>query len=168
VIRKQQGLQANATAHMMAPSKRTRTRWHKAHAPRASAAATSVRESRNTASRRARLSKPASAIARCSGEARNGWLRRAEETLLLPLPCSPSSSRSTGCHRHLWKDEADSRNAGRVGHEAEQGQRSSSSWCERENCSQRHFDRRRSQTFISGSLSASPGPGQPHTVNLAD
>jgi len=42
---------------MMAPSARTRTRWHKAHAPRASAAATSVRESRNTASRRASASR---------------------------------------------------------------------------------------------------------------
>jgi hypothetical protein len=41
----------------MAPSARTRTRWHKAHAPRASAAATSVRESRNTASRRASASR---------------------------------------------------------------------------------------------------------------
>ena len=108
---------------MMAPSARTRTRWHKAHAPRASAAATSVRESRNTASRRARLSKPASAIARCSGEARNGWLRRAEETLLLPLPCSPSSSRSTGCHRRpsVERRGPDSRNAGRVGHDQGQG-----------------------------------------------
>jgi hypothetical protein len=97
----EQGLQANATAHMMAPSARTRTRWHKAHAPRASAAATSVRESRNTASRRASASRhpPSRVVAAKLETAGYGCFFRFQVVLHLV-------DRQDAIADHLCKEEA--------------------------------------------------------------
>ena len=96
-----QGLQANAIAHMMAPSARTRTRWHKAHAPRASAAATSVRESRNTASRRASASRhpPSRVVAAKLETAGYGCFFRFQVVLHLV-------DRQDAIADHLCKEEA--------------------------------------------------------------
>ena len=159
-----QGLQANAIAHMMAPSARTRTRWHKAHAPRASAAATSVRESRNTASRRASAS-----------------LHPPSRVVAAKLETAGYGERRRRCffRFHVVLHLVDRQDAiaicGKTRRTVAMPGVSGTSWtymkdlrsCERENRSQRHFDHRRSQTFISSSPRASPGPGQPHTVNLA-
>ena len=92
---------ANATAHMMAPSARTRTRWHKAHAPRASAAATSVRESRNTASRRASASRhpPSRVVAAKLETAGYGCFFRFQVVLHLV-------DRQDAIADHLCKEEA--------------------------------------------------------------
>jgi hypothetical protein len=85
----------------MAPSARTRTRWHKAHAPRASAAATSVRESRNTASRRASASRhpPSRVVAAKLETAGYGCFFRFQVVLHLV-------DRQDAIADHLCKEEA--------------------------------------------------------------
>jgi len=139
----------------MAPSARTRTRWHKAHAPRASAAATSVRESRNTASRRASASRhpPSRVVAAKLETAGYGERRRRcffRFHVVLHLVDRQDAIAICGKTRRAVAMP------GVSGSSLGQGM---CSWCERENCSQRHFDRRRSRTFISGSPREAPGPG---------